>query len=105
MQIREGLPLRYFYMKEWAGVDPENGNPLWVRWEDAHGAIIHGVDRKEPEKVTTTSNYNNASNLFVRSAYPDFTGGFRNDVSYKNLSLSVLCNFVQGQWINFTQRN
>lgn len=104
MQIREGLPLRYFYMKEWAGVDPANGNPLWVRWEDASGALFHGVQRKEPAKILTTNNYNNASNLFVRSAYPDYTGGLRNDVYYKNFSLSVLCNFVQGQWINFAQR-
>ncbi|MEJ7830517.1 MAG: SusC/RagA family TonB-linked outer membrane protein, partial [Segetibacter sp.] len=105
MQIREGLPLRFFYMKEWAGVDPANGNPRWVRWEDANGALIHGADRKDAAKVTTTSNYNLASNLFVKSAYPDYTGGLRNDVYYKNFSLSVLCNFVQGQSINFVQRN
>jgi len=105
MQIREGLPLRYFYMKEWAGVDLKTGNPLWVRWEDANGALIHGTDKKEPGKVLTTSNYNNASNLFIRSAYPDYTGGLRNDVSYKNFSLSVLCNFAVGQSINFVQRN
>ncbi|MEO6933069.1 MAG: hypothetical protein ABI151_15650, partial [Chitinophagaceae bacterium] len=53
----------------------------------------------------TTSNYNNASNLFVRSAYPNYTGGLRNDLFYKNFSFSVLANFVVGQWINFTQRS
>jgi TonB-linked SusC/RagA family outer membrane protein len=105
MQIREGLPLRYFYMKEWAGVDPQNGNPLWVRWEDANGALINGADKKQPGKILTTSNYNNASNLFVRSAYPDYTGGLRNDLFYKNFTFSVLANFVVGQWINFTQRS
>jgi hypothetical protein len=91
-------------MKEWAGVDPANGNPLWVRWEDANGGLIQGVDRKDAAKITTTSNYNNASNVFVKSAYPKYTGGLRNDVYYKNFSLSILCNFVQGQTINFTQR-
>jgi len=92
-------------MKDWAGVDPQTGNPLWVRWEDANGALIHGTEKKQPGKVLTTSNYNSASNLFIRSAYPDYTGGLRNDLFYKNFSFSVLCNFVVGQWINFTQRS
>ena len=105
MQIREGLPLRYFYMKDWAGVDPQTGQPLWVRWESENGAIINGSDKKKPTKILTTSNYNNASNLFITSAYPDFTGGLRNDFDYQNFSLSVLCNFVKGQMIYFEQRS
>lgn len=104
MRIREGLPLRYFYMKEWAGVDPQTGSPLWVRWEDESGNVIHGADKKDPYKTLTTSVYNEASNLFISSAYPDFTGGIRNDLYYKNFSLSVLCNFTSGQWIYFAQR-
>ncbi|GAA4305271.1 TonB-dependent receptor [Compostibacter hankyongensis] len=104
MRIREGLPLRYFYMKQWAGVDPQTGNPLWVRWEDKDGNIINGADKKDPVEVSTTGNYNEASNLFIRSAYPDFTGGIRNDLYYGNFSLSVLCNFVAGQSIYFSAR-
>lgn len=104
MRIREGLDLRYFYMKEWAGVDTQTGDPLWVRWEDANGNIINGADKKEPSKILTTNQYNQASNLFIRSAYPDLTGGIRNDFYYKNFSLSVLCNMSFGQWIYFAQR-
>jgi len=104
MRIREGLPLRYFYMKEWAGVDPQTGDPLYVRWEDENGVIIHGADKKEPTKILTTNNYNLASNLFITSSYPDFTGGITNDLYYKNFSLNVLANFVVGQTIYFSQR-
>jgi len=104
MRIREGLDLRYFYMREWAGVDPQTGDPLWVRWEDENGKIINGADKKDPTKVLTTNQYNQASNLFIRSAYPDLTGGIRNDLSYKNFSFSVLCNMSFGQWIYFGQR-
>ena len=104
MRIREGLPLRYFYMKEWAGVDPETGDPLWVRWEDAEGNIIHGADKTEPSQILTTNTYNQASNLFIRSAYPDVTGGIRSDMFYKNFSFSVLCNFAVGQSIYFAAR-
>lgn len=104
MRISEGRPLRYLYMKDWGGVDPQTGDPLWVRWEDENGNIIHGADKKNPTNILKTNNYNEASNLFVRSAYPDFTGGIRNDFFYKDLSLSILCNFVSGQTINFAQR-
>lgn len=104
MRISVGKPLRYFYMKEWAGVDVQTGAPLWVRWEDENGKIIHGADRKDPSKVSTTSSYNDASNLFIKSAYPKFTGGLSNDFFYKNFSLGILCNFVVGQTIYFGQR-
>ena len=104
MRIREGLPIRYFYMKDWAGVDPENGDPLWVRWEDSEGNVIHGADMQEPAQILTTNVYNQASNLFIQSAYPDFTGGIRNDLYYKNFSLSMLFNFAVGQSIYFAAR-
>jgi TonB-linked SusC/RagA family outer membrane protein len=103
-RLREGLPMRYFYMKEWAGVDPQNGDPLWVRWEDDEGNIIHGADKVEPSKILTTNNFNNASNLFIKSSYPDFTGGLNNSFSYMNFSLDVYCNFVVGNSIYFGQR-
>ncbi|WPP51808.1 SusC/RagA family TonB-linked outer membrane protein [Catalinimonas niigatensis] len=104
MRIREGLPIRYFYMKDWAGVDPQTGDPLWVRWEDAEGNVIHGADKREPANVLTTNVYNQASNLFIRTAYPNFTGGIRSDIFYKNFSLSMLFNFAVGQSIYFAAR-
>ncbi len=104
MIIREGLPLRYFYMKEWAGVDPATGGPLWTRWEDEEGKLLHGADKKDPAKITTTDQYNLASNLLVGSAYPDFVGGFRNDFSYKNFSLSILTNMSFGQSVFLASR-
>ena len=103
-RLREGLPMRYFYMKEWSGVDVQTGDPLWVRWEDENGKLIHGADKKEPNKILTTNNYNNASNLFVESSYPDFTGGISNDLYYKNFSLSIYCNYVVGNSVYYSQR-
>jgi len=102
--IREGLPLVYFYMREWAGVDPETGKPLWTRWEDENGAIIHGRDNKEPTNIVTTSKYSDASLLAIESADPDFTGGFSNDFIYKNLSLTILTNFAVGHKV-YTEAN
>lgn len=104
MRIREGLPLRYFYMKEWAGVDATTGKPLWIRWEDENGNLLHGADHRTATTITTTSVYNQASNLFIQSAYPDVTGGLRNDFRYGDFALSVLCTYASGQHIFFGQR-
>lgn len=102
--IREGQPLVYFYMREWAGVDPDNGEPLWTRWEDETGAVINGGDNIEPTNITTTSTYSDASLLAIGAADPAFTGGFSNDFSYKNLSLTILTNFAVGHKV-FTEAN
>lgn len=77
---------------------------MWVRWEDSDGNLIQGADKVDPAQVTTTNQYNLASNLFVGSAYPDFVGGIRSDMIYKNLSLSILCNLAVGQSIYFSAR-
>ncbi|QGY43499.1 SusC/RagA family TonB-linked outer membrane protein [Maribellus comscasis] len=102
MRFSEGRALRYWYMKEWAGVDSETGQPLWVRWEDADGNKIDqsgGTNPTVPANITTTSNQNEASLLFIESPYPDFTGGIRNDFSYKGFSLSIFADFSHGNTI------
>ncbi len=102
--IREGLPLEYFYMREWAGVDPATGKPLWVRWEDESGNLLHGSNNTEPTNITTTSVYSDASLLPIESVYPKFTGGMSNDFTYKNFSLNVLTNFAFGHKV-YTSAN
>lgn len=99
MIIREGLPLRYYYMAEWKGVDPQTGKPQWTRWEDADGNRLDGIDNEVPAKVTITNTHSQASLLPIGSAYPDFTGGFSNHLQYKNFFLDVLTNFAVGQEI------
>jgi TonB-linked SusC/RagA family outer membrane protein len=104
MRMSEGLTLRHFYMRQWAGVDPTNGDPLWFRWEDANGNLLHEADRMEPARIVTTNVYANASNLFIRSAYPDFVGGFSNNFTYRNFSLAIHTNMSLGGWQYFFQR-
>src|SRR5699024_12047725 len=48
-RFSEGRDIDSWYMRKWAGVNPENGNPQWEM-----------VDRETGE-VTHTSNYNDAS--------------------------------------------
>ncbi len=83
-----GEPLRTWFMQKWVGVDPQTGRPLWERVTyDASGGI---------SKTETTTNYNLATLQKVGRANPKFTGGFINNISYKNISLNVFFNFVSG---------
>ena len=94
--IQEGRELGYFYMREWAGVDPQTGAPLWVSWLDENGNVINEDSGIKPTKVETTSNYNEASLLYIAPIHPDFTIGFRNQLAYKGFELDFLFNFVKG---------
>lgn len=86
-QIAVGRDLNSWFLPEWAGVDPKNGDPLWYTMKkDENGNLYK----------TTTNNSQNAQRAFVGTATPDFTGGFGNDFSYKNFSLTAFINFVSG---------
>jgi len=82
-QVKEGQDIFSWYMKEWAGVDPENGDPLW-----------YIVD--ENGNKTTTNNYNKATEQVVGKATPLFQGGLNTQVSWKGLALSINTNFTYG---------
>jgi TonB-linked SusC/RagA family outer membrane protein len=70
--VEPGKPYFQFFMKEWAGVDPENGDPLWY---DKDG--------------NTTNNWNNAVKRYVGSADPKFYGGFGTSFTWKGIDLGM----------------
>lgn len=79
--VKPGYPYNQFYMKEWAGVDPENGKPLWYLNEEGD---------------ETTSDYNAAAKRFVGSAEPKVYGGFGSQFMWKGLDASVSFNYRLG---------
>ncbi len=94
--ISVGNDMNSFFMRKWAGVDPENGDPLWERiTTDASGNTV----------VTTTNALSNATSQFVGSFSPDFTGGFTNTFTYKAFSLSAFFNFVSGNEVYNASRS
>ena len=82
-QVKEGQDIYSWYMKEWAGVDPANGDPLWY------------VIDKNGNK-TTTNNYNDATEHVVGKATPLFQGGLNTQVSWQGLALTINTNFTYG---------
>ena len=123
--VCEGYDIYTWYMPEWAGVDPENGDPLWWMYEketDASGNILYYKldERGNPtsEKTTeanswpvytgnreTTNVYNNADYRMVGSATPKFTGGLTTNLSWRNWSLGANLYFVYGNKVYNGSRN
>ena len=90
--LEVGEPIDTYYMKEWAGVNPENGAPMWY------------MDDKNGNKVTT-SKYAEASYYKVGTGNPKFFGGFTTALSWKNLDLNALFGYsIGGHIYNYSRQ-
>lgn len=83
-----GYSIYEFYLKEWAGVDPSNGDPLWYMDEKDDNGNVTGR--------TTTNDYSKADKYKLGSALPSATGGLTNTFSYKGFNLSFLFTYGFG---------
>lgn len=86
--LRVGGTIADFYLLEYAGVDPNNGNSLW-----------YYMDSKTGEKKTTsdaTFATSNNGRIVAGSALPDFTGTFAVNVRYKQFDFGVQSMFQLG---------
>lgn len=72
---------------EWHGLDPENGDPIGI-WES------------EPSKNYSAiiNNYDPDSLIYHGSSRPTSFGSLRNDISYKNFTLSANVTFKLGYY-------
>lgn len=84
-----GYNIYEFYMQEWAGVDPENGDPLW--YKDVLDSNGDPTGQRE-----TTSKYATASRYKSGSSLPTCYGGFNNTLTYKGFDLSFLFTYSFG---------
>lgn len=86
-EVKPGQDIFSWYMPKWYGVDPDNGDPLWIKLiDDGSGKII-----KESTNV-----YADADLQVVGKATPKFNGGFSNTFRYRSLSLMVNTVFSVG---------
>lgn len=79
---RVGEDFQTFYLRKWAGVNPDDGTPQWY---NEAGEIV--------------SNYSDAEKQIMGSASPDFEGGMTNIFSYKGIELSALLTWAVGHKI------
>jgi hypothetical protein len=79
VRIVEGMSLYNFYLREYAGVNPSNGEGLFVA-----------------EDGTLTSDRTKGRYIYAGSPEPLCTGGFNTQVAWKGLSLSAYFEYVYG---------
>lgn len=84
---REGEAYNTLYTREFAGVDPANGDELWYTNNKQADGTIERELTNDPSKAQRT---------IVGKADPNFTGGWLNTVSYKGFDLSALFSFAVG---------
>ena len=93
-QIKEGQDIYSWYMKEWAGVDKETGDPLWYVVNEDGNYVLDASGNK-----TTTSDYNATHARVVGTASPMFSGGINTQLSWNGIFLHVNTNFTYGNQI------
>ncbi|SHI41403.1 TonB-linked outer membrane protein, SusC/RagA family [Arenibacter nanhaiticus] len=95
--LEPGRPVDTYYLKEWAGVNPENGLPMWYK-----------VDRdNEGNELsrTTTSNYSEATFEKTGKVSPDLFGGFTTALSYNRIDLSAVFGYaIGGKIYNYSRQ-
>jgi TonB-linked SusC/RagA family outer membrane protein len=94
---RNNGELYMFVLPKWLGVNKETGAPSWEHVEyDGSG----NVTGRSP-----TSDYAMATPQEIKSALPDFQGGFSTALKYGPFSLNASLSFIKGNYVyNFTRR-
>lgn len=80
--LAEGGDRYTYYLKEFAGVNPLNGDALW--YKDSINPNTNQVEKTITNNSKEATNYNTG-----KSAIPKVYGGFGTDITYKRVNLSV----------------
>ncbi|MBQ4393833.1 MAG: SusC/RagA family TonB-linked outer membrane protein [Paludibacteraceae bacterium] len=100
-QIAEGQDIYTWYLKEWAGVDPANGDPLWYVVDGDGNYVLDAAGNK-----TTTNDYNATQAHAVGKATPMFSGGLSTQLSWNGIFIHMNSNFQYGNQIyNYTRHS
>ncbi|GGI21973.1 SusC/RagA family TonB-linked outer membrane protein [Pedobacter mendelii] len=85
-----GQPIGVFYLPEYAGVNPANGDAIYY---------LNTVDANGNVNRTTTNDINQAQRIFAGNPNPKYIFGINNSFTYKNFDLSVFLQGVSGNKI------
>lgn len=94
----EGKSMYEFWLRQWAGVDPETGDGLWIpdteKYDESnasYAATLVTVDGK-----TYTNSYTYAKYDWSGASIPDVYGGFNFKVGYKGVDLTTTFSYQLG---------
>ncbi len=110
----KGSSIYDFYIREWAGVNPDNGVGMYYQYfNDANGNgtlddgedgitdMVAYLDENPDANVArqTTETYANATQKYIgKSGIPDLMGAFRLAAQYKNFDFSAQFTYSLGGW-------
>ena len=105
---RVGNPLGSFFVVRTAGVNPDNGNRIFI---NAKGQMVQyqhvvpaGQSRWKFMDGTTAPAVGSQDAVLYKSPIPKYFGGFDNNFKYKNFDLGILLTFQGGNYVyNGTQ--
>lgn len=87
VSLEVGRSFYNWFLREWAGIDLQDGRPMWYK---------NQVDASGKTTKVTTKLYSEATRYQVGNRLPDWTGGLSNTVRYKYFDLAVLAAFSIG---------
>ncbi|UMB61929.1 TonB-dependent receptor [Lutibacter sp. A80] len=88
-----GKSLYEFYIREYAGVNPDNGKAMW--YQD----VLDANGDPTGEQVTTEVYADASRNYTGKSSLPDVIGGLTNYVRVGDFDLNLLFNFSMGSYV------
>ncbi|RAV30672.1 SusC/RagA family protein [Sinomicrobium soli] len=95
--LEPGRPVDTYYLKEWAGVNTENGMPMWY--------VVERDDNGREISRTTTSDYAEATFEKTGKVSPDLFGGISTAVTYKQFDLSAVFGYsIGGKIYNYSRQ-
>jgi TonB-linked SusC/RagA family outer membrane protein len=99
---RVGEPINSVYVYEYGGVNPANGNPLYVRGD---GSVIQGnpddqqyylYDAGNPASMEATTPLGIADLKIMGQYNPKFYGGLNNTFTWKGVDLGIMLTYAGG---------
>ena len=105
-----GRSLGVYFLPEWAGVNPANGNAQFydkdgnIKQYDAAYAVAAGTGftvgrwlnaAGEPTTALSTADYKYQD----RTGYPTFSGGFDNTFAFKGIDLGIFLQYSGGNYV------
>ena len=83
-----GMSMYTYYLCDYYGVNPANGEALWV-------ADLN----EETGEMTLTNEQSKARKYYAGSPEPKFTGGFNTTIGWKGLQLAAFFEFMGGNYV------
>lgn len=81
--LKPGYSSDTWYLREWAGVNPENGSPQWYKTDDSGNRVLTGL-------------YAEADEVMCGRYSPDFFGGFSLNANWRKIDFSAVFGYSVG---------